>query len=1493
MRRLSSIPLVTSFSAVAVSRVYAAANVTSASSSAQPLAASKRKSGTFPRQQQRRRRNSPSAADANTTPATEAAAAATHSPVTPPTRPVPPIRRRSTANGGNRTPRQNKEALLLQALAAVDVAARGERATGTDNELPPLTADDDAPAEEEPCAVATATAAAAKAAGVGSLSNQQLLTQIGAVDFVSKLQEALSSLAAPLTGWWARGPSDATLRRLERQLDLAVQQGSFEAYSALRQSMRQRLEGPLASAAAVDSASEQLLLLYARVLASYGAFCLLNSEPQKAISLLREAIATTERASAAAKVATATGTEQTTSSTITSTSGSSGTALDGPYGATAVLYLRLLLANALSCERLYWQAAEQYVEALRVLDENPYDAGPDAELPGSSPAMLVQVSPGRAAIRELSRQFITEDAQGFFRDGARLTQAVVQGQAQELLLQSQGAPAQRLSRLRLTMARMFRYGVAFSVNANTNAGAGPSASSPEASAMIAESRRLYELYLDDLITHEQQDDQHGMAELGRMLCEYPVTDSADTMNNVEEVTKQVQAGIIYLEAASESLLEDAENALLAKEANGSSGRLTPSQLQLVVRTVSVLIDAAQAQEQNENDAAALGLFEGSLDLLARAGLWHVSAWVLQRYADVLSSVSFVDKAILKYTAAIDVLRANEQQARERAATGRLNVEGPGPSDTPLQVGPRQRMVSLTSVDVEAGLAYCHQVYVGDIRRAVWHYENVLASVLSGTTATAERSSPSRHGGGGRRRRTAPLRAKEELAALMPMEREHFVLTNMVACCERLQEWECAIAAQNRLISLESTLGTPPVAACVRSVCLMAQTSDYTTMLSVLFYLLLLPENEVDVPTRMLVTHHFVKCCYALGNQTMGTILLNAVRQVEGDHNPSVVLEWALNTSKLDELERLYVYDFADMKTGIRTITDTFLRAAQMLVAQRISDDADAAANGGLDPSGPLDVDRERASLITLSRGAFFFHQNGFNKQAEELYATAVGLADSTPIPEAGAAPEAAERRGKYNHELAILLANYATLVLATDPAKAAVLYARAAVIQPAPLEVAEVVADYYVQSGNYIKGAAHMARVVEAHPEAAVDMYGRLARLGCGQPWATFTAAQRLEVVEFTVLGLGVTASRLPTYAAAAVGPTTEANVGARVAALDALMLEGVSTTPSDEAACVACFLVQTKFSHKAGFINRLCRVAVKRFPFHTALLVNYAKFCCDFGFHALARKLYARAYGASDGDFWRTLCYVNYLSSTYGATQTPAGEALYRRHAEANPESSQANMYYANFLAVMIPTPFKTEEYFQKALSLDPKSKQIGQYAQFVWACADNPVAHQSGDVRAQLFDKAESLFKMAVDIEPENPVALQNLGNFYANRRGKFEETVETLYKAHKLSPTSADVARQLCAVLLEECLRMQTEEQQRFRAAAKQGPAADSSTLPGYTPTAPRLRSLTDSTHQVFEKCVELDPSHRETMEKYAGFAVAVLRNPTLAADLWTRINHLGPK
>lgn len=399
-----------------------------------------------------------------------------------------------------------------------------------------------------------------------------------------------------------------SLHFLGEELDKAIELHAFEPLSVVCDRIEKGVQQTHSlSSSQVSgqhpSASPLIRLLYARSLVNFGAFCLVNFETLHAVQLLRKAIDILATMSS-------TDLKWVSDSIAQQNSGEPGLPAGSPLftADAAVLYLRVLLSNALSCEGRYWEAALEMQEVSAV--RRSYALIP-----------VLQVVPGIRGYQTMSADFVNEEHDIFFSQPASVKAAIDQGSAELLLLRSKAASSSEVLRATLGLARLYRH-----------------------AKLYEKSQELYEEYLEGLIATETKDSHTAMWELGQVLLDNGSADVA----------------AIYLDAAADLLLDEAESIEVKA---GAKGTLVSRQYACAAtRAASVMLDASLAHQANGQTEKALRVVSQSISLMGRAGLRQHSAWALQHCADLHCSVNQVDQALLCYADGIALLSPTQDQS---------------------------------------------------------------------------------------------------------------------------------------------------------------------------------------------------------------------------------------------------------------------------------------------------------------------------------------------------------------------------------------------------------------------------------------------------------------------------------------------------------------------------------------------------------------------------------------------------------------------------------------------------------------------------------------------------------------------------------------------------------------------------------------------------------------------------------------------------------------
>jgi tetratricopeptide (TPR) repeat protein len=127
----------------------------------------------------------------------------------------------------------------------------------------------------------------------------------------------------------------------------------------------------------------------------------------------------------------------------------------------------------------------------------------------------------------------------------------------------------------------------------------------------------------------------------------------------------------------------------------------------------------------------------------------------------------------------------------------------------------------------------------------------------------------------------------------------------------------------------------------------------------------------------------------------------------------------------------------------------------------------------------------------------------------------------------------------------------------------------------------------------------------------------------------------------------------------------------------------------------------------------------------------------------------------------------IEKLLQIYRARKESAPAARMLDRARAAVADDPDLLYYVAHLYEQIDQRNVTEQVLQDVLKLNPKHAPAGNDLGYTWADAGTNL------------DRAESLVRMALEIEPDNPSYLDSLG-WVLYKRGKFEEARKLLEQA-----------------------------------------------------------------------------------------------------------------
>lgn len=456
--------------------------------------------------------------------------------------------------------------------------------------------------------------------------------------------------------------------------------------------------------------------------------------------------------------------------------------------ASSVIYLHILLGNALACEQQYWEAAQEFQQA-HLLSHVQY--------PAVATIALVQLAPGLCGYQPLSRAFVQEEALTFHRHIRVLEEAIDEG---EDILRSIAALPSSLVSLS-TPERESDANMEEDLPPPTVGPTDPSltiatekedpdSGVPEVHlrqeetassvgsgipllahrAMLLRLARLYshiphpskaqeyyEAYLQSLVQEGVEDAEYVMIELGRFLLygsslstgRSPASFSLSSMNvpgvsqeasnDDEDATSRARVALIYLEAGSKLLVEEAWMAFQAHyvywRAGGegdasetvSLGSRSRS-IQLCVRAASVLMDYAYALFRSGQGRKAVNVLQRSIRWMEKTGLQYHSVLAITLCGDMWSALGQMDNALLQYSKAMDLLEGSGLTSFTFPSLPAADRRS-SPSPLPPQMGLCATCVPLHVEEIECHLAYCLETAAADYPRAIHYYRRALSRLM--------------------------------------------------------------------------------------------------------------------------------------------------------------------------------------------------------------------------------------------------------------------------------------------------------------------------------------------------------------------------------------------------------------------------------------------------------------------------------------------------------------------------------------------------------------------------------------------------------------------------------------------------------------------------------------------------------------------------------------------------------------------------------------------
>ncbi|KAH9586553.1 hypothetical protein LSM04_009159 [Trypanosoma melophagium] len=748
----------------------------------------------------------------------------------------------------------------------------------------------------------------------------------------------------------------------------------------------------------------------------------------------------------------------------------------------------------------------------------------------------------------------------------------------------------------------------------------------------------------------------------------------------------------------------------------------------------------------------------------------------------------------------------------------------------LQLACMDMVVPVTLSEVEGRLAYCFQIHVGEYRRACVHFCQAIRRCgidmkCPFNTVKSENT---------------------EFSEEADSETLCWLLQNYASCCERVGDIGIAEEALEHCVRVEKALG----GSCASSLLRLAQlhsTTNTSRALEIYFHLIGLPEDSIEPDILLQSAYGFASICYSSRDEDLEVSLTNAAV--------------TLLKQRKTNLSTTALFKDIDVTNSNTVIIASFKKSASIIMA-----------GYGVDNLRSItDQDGELKAIMTLSRGGFFCQQRGDDAGAEELYRMAVEYTQAAHVT-----------CEDYARELSILLANYATVMANKDVKVAQELYDQAVSTCPTEENVSTAAASFFVMSANYNGGRACIYRMINAttNCEMLTRLYGKLAWLGvvC---WDELTPNLRLECLQHLLLALGLKPENISLNIIDCFSSTPwDGSVNEE---FKRQLLRGIRFSQDEDTVSLAGYVAQTKLQQEGKFVNACYKVALNRFPSNTTILVNYAKFCADYGAMDLARRYYAKAFYLSPNDPRTRECYAEFLACLKRRNRERyliAGEGILRHHVKlsasnlSKPIKSQACALYAKYLASFLPSPSTPAFYFEEAIKLNPTdARTIAMYCSFLWNISSRTADERNLSNRKQnIAKKVELLCTNGLKLNPQSILLLITLGSLYVELDDRFEDAVKVLERARKHSPRNLTVNRLLCTAFHSEWIK----EQNKITAVKNA-----------------RLQTLVESTRQLYEAAYSLENIDRLTLTRYYHFALHGLNDKELAADITRRLQKSTKK
>ncbi|MDB4948303.1 MAG: hypothetical protein JWM27_952 [Gemmatimonadetes bacterium] len=230
-------------------------------------------------------------------------------------------------------------------------------------------------------------------------------------------------------------------------------------------------------------------------------------------------------------------------------------------------------------------------------------------------------------------------------------------------------------------------------------------------------------------------------------------------------------------------------------------------------------------------------------------------------------------------------------------------------------------------------------------------------------------------------------------------------------------------------------------------------------------------------------------------------------------------------------------------------------------------------------------------------------------------------------------------------------------------------------------------------------------------------------------------------------------------------------------------------------------------------------------------------------------------------------------------ATDPERADATYRAGLEQFPASPELMEMYALFLYEIQAQYDEAEQYFLRAVALDPRDADLlGEYAKFLASARKDS-------------ERAEVYYRRAVEAEPQDANNLGNYAHFLANVRKDVDRAEEYHQRAVEADPQHANNLGNYAVFLA--CVRNDADHAEEYYRRAVEADPQHANSLGNYASLLAFVRNDADRAEEYYRRAVEADPQHANSLGNYAFFLANVRNDADRAEEYYRRAVEADPQ